>query len=77
MDKAIYKELSSGKINENKSLVISECSKGGFTLGQKLTAEDNDKKIFVFLKGAIHIDDIDGLINVRNAFDDAISLLRS
>ena len=37
MEKTVYKEIASGKINENKSLVISECSRGGYTLGQKIS----------------------------------------
>lgn len=72
MDKVVYNEIASARISDNKSLVISECSRGGFTLGQKLTVDDNGKKVDVFLKGAIHLNDLQSLMNVRNAFEEAI-----
>ena len=74
MEKITYKEIACAKVNENKSLVISECSKGGFTLGQKMTVEDNGKKIDIFLKGAIHLDSVESLENIRNAFEKAVDL---
>lgn len=74
MEKITYKEIACAKVNENKSLVISECSRGGYTLGQRLTVDDNGKKVDVFLKGAIHLDSIESLENVRNAFEKAIDL---
>lgn len=76
MDKIIYKEIASGKINENKSIVISECSKGGYTLGQKLTMNDNGKKVDVFLKGAIHLDNVQSLINIRDAFNETLEKIK-
>lgn len=76
MDKIVYKEIASGKINENKSIVISECSKGGFTLGQKLIMNDNGKKVEVFLKGAIHLDDVQSLVNIRNAFNETLEKIK-
>lgn len=77
MEKITYKEIGSGKINENKSLVISECSKGGYTLGQKITVNDSGKKVDVFLKGAIHLDDINSLKNIRDAFNSVINVIES
>jgi len=76
MDKIVYKEIASGKINENKSIVISECSKGGYTLGQKLTMNDNGKKVDVFLKGAIHLDNVQSLINIRDAFNETLEKIK-
>lgn len=74
MEKITYKEIASGSIGQNKSLVISECSKGGFTLGQKLTVNDNGKSMDIFLKGAIHIDSFESLENVRKAFEKAVQM---
>lgn len=76
MEKVNYKEIASGKINETKSLVISACSRGGFTLGQKITADDSGRKVEVFLKGAIHLDSLESLENVRDAFNEAIHKLK-
>ena len=68
-----YNELSSALINDSRSLVLSECSKGGFTLAQKLTVKEGERKTGLFLKNAIHIDDLSGLYNLRDALNLAIS----
>lgn len=66
--KAHYTELSNAEITENRNIVISECSKGGFTVAQQLKAEGAK----VFMKGALHIDNLEGLYNLRNALNVAI-----
>jgi hypothetical protein len=66
--KAHYTELSNAEITENRNIVISECSKGGFTVAQQLKADGTK----VFMKGALHIDNLDGLYNLRNALNVAI-----
>lgn len=66
--KAHYTELSNAKITENRNIVISECSKGGFTVAQQLKADGTK----VFMKGALHIDNLEGLYNLRNALNVAI-----
>lgn len=66
--KAHYTELSNAEITENRNIVISECSKGGFTVAQQLKADGTK----VFMKGALHIDDLEGLCNLRNALNIAI-----
>ena len=73
MSKITYNELSSACIQENRKIVISECSKGGFTLAQKLNIEEtNGHSLDIFLKNAIHIDDLSGLYNLRDALNIAI-----
>lgn len=66
--KAHYTELSNAEITKNRNVVISECSKGGFTVAQQLKA-DGAK---VFMKGAIHIDNLEGLHNLRKALNVAV-----
>lgn len=66
--KAHYTELSNAEITENRNIVISECSKVGFTVAQQLKADGTK----VFMKGALHIDNLDGLYNLRNALNVAI-----
>ena len=73
MEKATYKQISQVKINDNKYMVISECSKGGFTLGQKVIVKDAENTIEMFLKGAIHINSIDTLGEIRDAIDEIIA----
>lgn len=72
MSEMQYTKLSSAQIEENKKLVISEYSKGGFTLAQQITTKDNGKKLNVYLKGAIRIKDLSGLYNLRDALNVAI-----
>lgn len=66
--KAHYTELSNAEITENRNIVISERSKGGFTVAQQLKADGTK----VFVKGALHIDNLEGLYNLRNALNIAI-----
>ena len=62
-----YHELSRAKVTDSRNIVISNCSKGGFTIAQQLEAKENDKTTSVFMKGAFHVEDIHGLYNLRNA----------
>lgn len=67
-----YSEISRAKVTESRNIVVSSCSKGGFTVAQQLVAKENDKTTSVFLKGAFHIDDMEGLYNLRDAINVAI-----
>lgn len=68
-----YKEIARAKISETRNIVISECSKGGFTIAQQLeVSETKGKTTTVFMKGALHIDDINGLQNFLNAIQEVI-----
>lgn len=67
-----YSEISKAKVTEKRSIVISTCSKGGYTMAQRLDTDEDDKTTSVFLKGAFHINDIQGLYNLRDAVNLAI-----
>ena len=67
-----YHELSRAKVTDSRNIVISNCSKGGFTIAQQLEAKENDKTTSVFMKGAFHVEDIHGLYNLRDAVNLAI-----
>lgn len=70
-----YTAIAAAKITDTRSIVISECSKGGYTLAQKMEVlEDNGKRTQVFLKGAMHINDIQGLYNLRDSINLAIKI---
>ena len=71
--KVEYNELSRAKVTDSRNVVISSCSKGGFTIAQQLEAKENDKTTSVFLKGAFHVDDVHGLYNIRDAVNLAIA----
>lgn len=68
----IYVELAKAKIQDRRNIAISECSKGGFTIAQQLEVNEGNRTTSVFLKGAFHVRDVDGLINLRDALNVAI-----
>lgn len=72
--KVEYNEISRAKVTDSRNIVISSCSKGGFTIAQQLEAKENDKTTSVFLKGAFHVDDLHGLYNMRDAINLAIKV---
>ena len=72
--KVEYSEISRAKVTDSRNIIISACSKGGFTIAQQLEAKENDKTTSVFLKGAFHVDDIHGLYNIRDAVNLAIKV---
>ena len=72
--KVEYNEISRAKVTDSRNIVISACSKGGFTIAQQLEAKENDKTTSVLLKGAFHVDDIHGLYNIRDAINLAIKV---
>ena len=69
-----YNELSRAKVTDSRNIVLSKCSKGGFTIAQQLEAKENNKITSVFMKGAFHIEDIHGLYNLRDAINLAIKI---
>lgn len=68
-NKTRYEEISNARVSENRSVVISSCSKGGYTMAQRMDISDGKQVVSVFLKGAIHIKDREGLENVRDAIN--------
>lgn len=69
-----YNEISRAKVSDSRNVIISTCSKGGFTIAQQLEAKENNKITSVFLKGAFHVDDLHGLYNIRDAVNLAIKI---
>lgn len=69
-----YRELSRAKVTDSRNIIISGCSKGGFTIAQQLEAKEGDKITSVFMKGAFHVEDIHGLYNLRDAVNLAIKI---
>lgn len=69
-----YSELSRAKVTDSRNIVISNCSRGGFTIAQQLEAKENNKTTSVFMKGAFHVEDVHGLYNLRDAINLAIKI---
>lgn len=71
-NKVEYNEIARAKISNSRSMVVSNCSRGGFTIAQQLEIKEGDMSTSVFLKGAFHVDDVQGLANIRDAINLAI-----
>lgn len=68
-----YTEIARASVTPTRNIVVSRCSKGGFTIAQQLVAkEQSGTDTVVYLKGAFHIDDVHGLYNLRDALNVAI-----
>lgn len=70
----IYKEVARAQISKTKAFVLSECSKGGYTLAQQMSVMDEStgKPMNVFLKGATHIANLSALEKIRDMFTVAV-----
>lgn len=73
-NKIEYNEISKAKVSDSRNIVISSCSKGGFTIAQQLEANEGGKITTVFMKGAFHVDDVKGLYELRDAINLAIKI---
>ena len=69
-----YNEISRAKVSDSRNIVISTCSKGGYTIAQQLVAQEDGKTTSVFMKGAFHVDDVHGLYELRDAINLAIQI---
>lgn len=68
-----YNELAKVPIADRRNVVLSEHPKGGYTLAQQLSVKEGNRNMSVFMKGAFHIDDIDGIYNLRDALNIALA----
>lgn len=75
MTKSNYEMLQEAKISDTRTAVISKHAKGGFTIAQRLGMVEDGQTTNVFLKGALHVADVEGLINLREAINKAINML--
>lgn len=76
-NKEQYTELSSVKIDDKVTVVISEYEKGGFTIAQKMTVNNNGRNINVFLKNSIQFENVNGLCDLRDALNLAIQKIKN
>lgn len=76
MGRLTYKELSKQKIKEQRNVVISETYDRdsnllGYSIAEQLVTEEDGKPIKVFLKGGLGIVDKSGLLQLKEAVDNA------
>lgn len=72
-----YSEISKAKIKPSRNLVISSCNRGGYTLAQQLEVDEEGRQTSVFLSHAIIVDDVQGLINLRDAINVALDKIQN
>lgn len=76
-NKVEHTEIARAAVTESRNVVISDCSAGGYTIAQQVVAQEGDREIPVFMKGAFHIDDIHGLYNLRDSLNLAIQIIEN
>lgn len=72
-NKTTYEELSKFEISNSRDIVISKCSRGGYTIAQKVLIDNDGKPNKIFLKGAIKMEDKNDLLMMRELVDNAIN----
>lgn len=70
-----FQELAKAKINPSKNIVISRnLVRGGFAIAQQLIVKDGFKTLPIFLQGAIAIESLEGLYELRDAINEALNV---
>lgn len=69
MAKSNFVEIANAPISSKRQAVISRLDDGSYTIGQKLEVKDGEKTMNIFLKGALHAEDINALQNLRDALN--------
>ena len=72
MAKSNFVELSNAVLSEKRQAVISKLDDGSYTIGQRLEVNDNGSSMQIFLKGALHAENLEALQNLRDAINVAI-----
>lgn len=69
MAKSTFTEIANASLSSKRQAVISRLDDGSYTIGQKLEVKDGDKTMNVFLKGALHAEDLTAVQNLRDALN--------
>lgn len=69
MAKSNFVEIANATLSSKRKAVISRLDDGSYTIGQKLDVTDNGKTMQIFLKGALHAENLNALQNLRDAIN--------
>lgn len=69
MKRSNFVELANASLSNKRQAVISRLDDGSYTIGQKLEVKEGDKTMDIFLKGALHAEDLAALQNLRDAIN--------
>lgn len=70
-----YEILSEAPIADQRHAVVSKHPSGGFTVAQRLDVSDGNQSVNIYMKGALHVSNLGGLLSLRDALDEAIGKL--
>ena len=77
MAKCIYRELSKKQVRENRNVVVSEMMEDGsgkrlgYSVVEQLIVNEGEKETRIFLKGGIRVHSQIGLLQLKEAIDEA------
>lgn len=69
VNKSSFKQIANAQISDKRQAIISKLDDGSFTIGQRLEINEGNKVMNIFLKGALHVNDIDCIRNLRDALN--------
>ena len=69
MAKSNFVEIANATLSEKRQAVVSRLDDGSYTIGQKLEVRDGEKVMHIFLKGALHAEDLAAVQNLRDALN--------
>lgn len=69
MAKSNFVEIANATLSNKRQAVISRLDDGSYTIGQKIEVKDGEKSMNVFLKGALHAENLSALQNLRDALN--------
>lgn len=69
MAKSNFIEIANATISKKRQAVISKLNDGSYTIGQKLEIEDGGRPMSIFLKGALHAENLLAIQNLRDALN--------
>lgn len=69
MGKSNFVEIANATLSPKRQAVISRLDDSSYTIGQKLEVKEGDKVMHIFLKGALHAEDLNALQNLRDAIN--------
>lgn len=76
-NKTVYTEIAKAQISKRRNIVISDCSRGGFTIAMQAIIQDEDMEVPVFMRGAFHVNDLQGLYNLRDTLNYVIQTVEA
>jgi hypothetical protein len=69
MARSTFTELANATLSNKRQAVISRLDDNSYTIGQRVEINDNGNVMNVFLKGALHAENLDALQNLRDALN--------